>query len=811
MAAGGLLDDLRCSLRSLRKDRGHTAAVMLILACGIGIVTSVFTVYSALFLRPLPLDDPDRLLVVTRQDPSGDFYLLDGGSWTFLQDHGHPFEALAAATDERATTSVGGRSESVRVLSVAGDYFGVLRRAPEHGRAFRPDEGAAGSDAVILGPALARRIFGSAAGAVGGAVSLNGRSRFVVGVMAEDFARFSGAEAWIPGDPETAADGGGSARHLVLGRLRPDVDAAAAQARLDVAGGAFLRQAPERERHFVRFHAREYQDFLAHGYRGVMLLLLTAAGLVLLVSCVNGASLVLARGLARRNEFVTRVVLGAGRWKIVRLVLTENLLLAAGSAVLGCALAAAGVRAFLLLDAGRLASWQVAVDERVLLFALAVAGLSGVACGVAPALRCAGTDLQGALRAQDRGADARRQAPWLRRGLVVGQMGASFVLVALAVLFLRATLDAARVDPGFDSRNVLTAEMSLAGREFDGPEQAGAFFAEGLRRLQAVAGIEAAAVVSSTPGRRSLNLPHALAPGADEADVVTIDWRYVTPGYFRTMRIPHRRGRDFNRFDRAGAPAVAIVNEAFAARYHPGREALGERVRVHPAVPALADRWREIVGVVGDVVGRAKAPDRPAVYVPAAQVPPDLLRLVHGFTPAHWIVRTGAGGASAGTLGEAAEELRTLDRQVPLSGWRGIDDVIAAPLRAQRARTVLLGALSLLAVGLTAGGLYGLLSFVVALRSREFGVRLAVGATGTRILARVLVEGVGFAALGSLAGGAAWLLARPLLGTLLPASAGMEPGALLLGAAGLIAAAAASSVLPALPLVRRQPVHFLRR
>ena len=572
---GGLFDDLRCSVRALRKDRGHTAAVMLILACGIGIVTSVFTVYSALFLRPLPLDDPDRLLVVTRQDPSGDFYLLDGGSWTFLRDHGHPFEALAAATDERATTSVGGRSESVRVLSVAGDYFGVLRRAPEHGRAFRPDEGTAGSDAVILGPALARRIFGSAAGAVGGAVSLNGRSRFVVGVMAEDFARFSGAEAWIPGDPAAGGDGGGSARHLVLGRLRPDVDAAAAQARLDVAGGAFLRQAPERERRFVRFHARGYQDFLAGDYRGVLLLLLTAAGLVLLVSCVNGASLVLARGLARRNEFVTRVVLGAGRWKIVRLVLTENLLLAGGSAVLGCALAAAGVRGFLLLDAGRLASWQVAVDERVLLFALAVAGLSGVACGVAPALRCAGTDLQGALRAQDRGADARRQAPWLRRGLVVGQMAASFVLVALAVLFLRATLDAARVDPGFDSRNVLTAEMSLAGREFDGPERAGVFFAEGVRRLRAVAGIEAAAVVSSTPGRRSLNLPHALSPGADEADVVTVDWRYVTPGYFRTMRIPHRRGRDFNRFDRDGAPAVAIVNEAFAARYHPGGEALG--------------------------------------------------------------------------------------------------------------------------------------------------------------------------------------------------------------------------------------------
>ena len=810
MAAGGPFDDLRCSVRSLRKDRGHAAAVILILAAGIGIVTSVFTVYSALFLRPLPLDEPDRLLAVLRQDSSGDFFRLDGGSWTFLRDHGHPFESLAAVTDERAATRVDGRSESIRVLSVAGDYFGVLRRAPEHGRAFRPGEGTAGSGAVILGPALARRIFGSAAGAVGGAVPLNGRPRLVVGVMAEDFARFADVEAWIPGDPAAGADEGGSSRHLVLGRLRPDVDAAAAQARLDVAGSAFLRQAPERERHFVRFHAQGYQDHLARNYRGVMLLLLTAAGLVLLVSCVNGASLVLARGLARRNEFVTRIVLGAGRWKIVRLVLAENLLLACGSGVLGCALAAAGVRGFLLLDSGRFASWQVAVDERVLVFALAIAGLSGVACGVAPALRCAGTDLQSALRAQGRGADARRQAPWLRRGLVVGQLGASFVLVALAVSFLRTTLDAAQVDPGFDSRNVLTAEMSLAGREFDGPEQAGVFFAEGVRRLREVAGIEAAAVVSSTPGRRSLNLPMQLSPGADEAAVVSVDWRYVTPEYFRAMRIPRRRGRDFNRFDHGGAPAVAIVNETFAARYHPGGEALGERLRVHPAIPALADRWREIVGVAGDVAGHAGGPDRPAVYVPIAQAPPDLLRLAHGFTPAHWIVRAADGGASAVTRREAAEALRSLDRQVPLSGWRGIDEVIAAPLRAQRARTVLLGALALLAVALTAGGLYGLLSFVVAVRSREFGVRLAVGAPGTRILARVLAEGVGFAAAGSLAGGAAWLLARPLLGTLLPASAGLEPGALLLGAAGLAAVAAASSVLPALPLVRRPPVHFLR-
>lgn len=804
-----MVDDLRCSMRSLSRDRGHAAAVILILACGIGIVTSVFTVYSALFLRPLPLDEPERLVVVRRQDPSGDFLRLDGSAYAFLRDHGNPFESFAAVTEETAAMAVGGRTENVRVLAVADEYFAVLRAAPEHGRVFRAGEGADGGDAVIvLGHDAARQAFGSAPEAVGRSAVVNGRSRLVVGVMAEEFARLADVEAWIPGDPEAPSQARRS-RYLGLGRLPPDVGQAAAQARLDVASSAFLRQAPEMERRFVRFHVRGYQDYLARGFRGVLILLLAAVGLILLVSCVNGASLVLARGLARRAEFVTRLVLGAAPWRIVRLILVENLLLACGAGVVGCVLAVVGVRAFLLLDAGRFASWQVAVDARVLSFALAVSCVAGVACGVAPAMRCARANLQGTLRAQDWGFSARRQAPWLRRGMVVGQMGASFILVVLAVLFLRTTLDAARVDPGFDSRNVLTAAMSLAAHGFDGPEQAGVFFAEGVRRLQASPAVEAAAVVSSLPGLRSVNLPHTTSAGAN--DLVSVDWRYVTPEYFETMRIPRRRGRDFNRFDRLQAPAVAIVNEAFAARYHRGRDVIGERIRIHPGIPALTDRWREIVGVAGDVVGRGKEPEGPAVYVPVAQVPLELLQLVHGFTAANWVVRIGPGGAPPGWPGEAAEELRELDRQAPLSEWRSMDEVIAVSLRDRRVQTVLLGTLSLFAVALTAGGVHGLLSFAVAVRAREFGVRLAVGASGARILARVVVEGIGFAAVGSVAGGGLWLLARPMLRTFLPGPTGMEPAALALGAVILAGVAAVSGAIPSLQLVRRQPAHFLRQ
>ena len=806
-----MLDDLRCSIRSLWRERGHAVAVILILACGIGIVTSVFTVYSALFLHPLPFDEPDNLVVVRRQDPSGDFLRVDGNSYAFLRDNTNPFESIAAVTDERATMSVDERTESIRVLSVAGDYFAVLRRAPVHGRGFSTDEGTGAVDTVIiLGHELSQRAFGAAQDAVGRTVVLNGRSRLVVGVMAEDFVSFSDADAWIPGDPE-AASHASSFKYLLLGRLQPDVDPAAGQAQLDVASSAFLRQAPEMDARIVRFHLRSYQDYLVRNFRGVMVLLLMAVGLILLVSCVNGASLVLARGLARRTEFVTRLVLGASPWRIVRLILVENLLLAFGSGIAGFAMAFVGVRVFLMLDSGRFAAWQVMVDERVLLFALAISCVSGVACGVAPAMRCAGADLQSILRAQDWGFSRRRQAPWLRRGMVVGQMGASFVLVVLAVLFLRATLDAARVDPGFDSRSVLSADMFLAAHDFDSPEQADVFFEEGVRRLQGLPGIEAAAVISSTPGRRSINFPHQLSSVANDADPVTIDWRYVTPEYFRTMRIPRQRGRDFNRFDRMRAPAVAIVNQAFATRFHPQRDVIGERIRIHPAIPALADRWREVVGVVGDVVGRGKGPDRPAVYVPIAQVPLDLLELVHGFISMNWVVRIGSGGASPGVRMKAAEELRELDRQAPLSGWRSMDDIIAVSLREQRVQTMLLGTLSLFAVALTAGGVYGLLSFVVAVRAREFGVRLAIGASGIRILVRVLVEGAGFAAVGSLAGAVLWLLARPVLRMFLPESAGMEPVALLLGAMGLAVVAGMSSILPSLKLVCREPVHFLRQ
>ena len=783
-----MVNELRCAIRRIWGERRHTAAVVVILACGMGMATSVFTVYEALFLRPLPIEEPGKVVVVRRQGVSGSLLRLDRHSYAFVRDSPHPFAALAGVAEGGGVMSAGERTESVGVLAVAGDFFGVLGRAPLEGGAFATG---AVDDVVILGERVAQRFFGSAQRAVGGTVSLDGRSRLVVGVMGEELVGLFAGEVWIPAMAE-AASYEGRREFLVLGRLGLGVDLAAAETRVGVLSERFLQQTPEMSERFARFDVSRYGDYVRSDLLGVTMLLSVSVGLVLLLTCVNGAGLVLARGVGRRTELVTRLALGASRGRIVGQLLLETLVLAVVAGVVGVGIAVGGVRGVvMLLDAGRIGS--IAIDERVLLFALAISCVSGLGCGIVPAVVCARVDLASALRREGSGLGAARHAPWLRRGLVVAQMSVSFVLVVLAVLFVAATLAAMRVAPGFDSERVVVAAMALSSSEEVGSgEQAAAFFDEGVGRLLGVSGVEAVAVGSSTPGRRSLNAPQELSFRVGEDRAVSLDWRYVTPGYFQTMGIPLRQGREFNAFDRANTAAVAMVNQAFVVRHGVGGGVIGQRVRIPVAVvPAAGDSWREIVGVVGDVVGPGRRPDRPAVYVPVAQVAPEFLRLVHGNTAAVWFVRLEP-GASAGVRREAAEELRALDREAPLSEFRRANDILATSLRDQRDQTVLLGALALFALAVTAGGVYGLMSFLVAVQAREFGVRLALGLSEARVLVSVVSEGFVLAVVSSATGGFLWMLARAALGPVMGGAPGMEPVALA-AAVGVLAIVALTS------------------
>ena len=804
-----MINDLRCSMRSMWRERRHAVVIVLILACGIGMATSVFTVYNSLFLRPPPVEDSNEVVVVRRQQPSRSVSRVDGRSYAFVRDSPHPFASLAAVAEEGGVMSAGARTERVRVLSVTGDYFDVLGRPPMQGRAISTNGATdAVDDVVIVGESVAQRFFGSVRQAVGGTVSLNGRSRFVVGVMAEDFVAFAGGDVWIPLDPRAASYEHRS-EFLVLGRLGAGVDLEAAEARLDVVSDALLQQAPEMRDRFARFQVTRYRDYLLRDVRSIMILLSVAVGSVLLLTCVNGSGLVLARGLARRTEFVTRLALGASPGRIVRQILVDNLLLAAAAGILGVGMAFGGVRAFVMLDVGQTGS--IAIDERVLLFSVAISCVSGLGCGIVPARVCAKGNLHTVLREQDWGFSAARQAPWLRRGMVVGQMGASFVLVVLAVLFIAGTLYAMRAAPGFDSRDVGAAGMILSGSGFDARQPVAAFLEEGVRRVLAVPGVEAAAVGSSTPGRRSVNIPHELSWGMNGDEVVTVDWRYVTPEYFGTMRIPLRRGRYFSRLDRMNAPAVAIVNRAFMVRHGSGGEVMGQRVRIPTAaLPEYTGGWREIVGVVGDVVGPGKRPDGPAVYVPVSQVAAELLRLVHRSTAAGWFVRFDPGASIDARVGAAAQ-LRALDRQAPLSEFRSMDDIMGSSLRNRSVQTVLLGTLAVFALAVTAGGVYGLMCFLVAVQAREFGIRLALGSSEARLLVGVLAEGVALAGVGALTGGFLWLLARAALAPVMPAAAGVEPVALAAATGVLAVVAVASGTFPSLQLLRVGPARLLRK
>jgi predicted permease len=806
-----LAQDLRYSLRTLRKSPGFAAAAIGILALGIGANTALFSVVDAALLRPLPFPEPGRMMRLEEVPPPPAVVFGKAASPANYFDwrgQSHSFAALAAYRGGSLTLTGGQEPEALTAATVMGDFFSVLAIRPVLGRFFAPEEEEPGhDDVVILSQDLWQSRFGSDPQILGRGLVLDGRRRTVVGVMPS-----LRVAAWYPATVQvwtplawTAKERAVRGERIVsvIARLKPGVDRLQAQAEMDTLAGRLGRAYPEADKGWSVF-VQPLHDYLTGRVRPALLLLLGAVVFVLLIACANVANLVLVRTLGRSKEMAIRGTLGASRGRLVQQLVTEALLLALAGAVLGLYLAHFGV-ALLVGFLGNLLppGLDVHLDLRVLAFTLGISLFAGLAAGLAPAWSFLRSDLQGALRRGLGRTDAAAAAAGSRRArgaLVAAEVALSLVLLLGAALMIKSLGVLQRDDPGCDPHGVLTLVLGLPQQQYPEPHQQSALFDRVLTRLRALPEVEAAATVDWLPlTEPGLNEPVAIegrATGA-LAEQPQVAVRLISPGYLRTLRIGLRSGRDFTAADALDRPAVVLISESMARRFWPGEDPLGKRLilGLAPHVP------QEVVGVVADVKvdGLRVAGAVPTVYQPFAQRP---------WLATTFVVRTKTRPESV--VPAVARAIHVEDKNLPLLEVATLDSAVTAMLSQERFNMLILSAFAGLALLLAAVGIYSVLSYTVRRRTQEIGVRMALGAQIRDVLRLVVVEGMRPILLGIVAGlGAALALGRMLASLFFGVSVA-DP--VLFGAVALLLTGVAllASAGPALRAARVSPGEALR-
>ena len=801
-----LWQDLRIGARSLAKNPGFTIAAVVVLGLGLGAVTVMGSVVNAVFVRPLPFPEPDRILnVVAYGEGPSPTTAQSQAVVALTRDHSQAFSALAGI---RATPGVNLASDHgsayVRNLMVTAGFFRVFGIDPQLGRSFlRADE--TDPSTVVLSHGVWAGHFDGDPDIVGRAVRLGGRPHTVIGVMPADFWSYEEADAWTPFRPDPS---GMDQNYRLIGRLAPGWTAVQAEAALQALAVNLrdqlpvLAELPAAAPDGPRLGVQPYRDALADASRGMVWLLTAAVGAMLLLVCANAAGLQLARAVGRRRELAIRSALGGGRGRLLRQLLTECVLLAGAGGAVGILAAAGGVRGLAATQRG-LAIWGLAVDAPVLLGSLCIALATGVLSGLLPGLLAIRSEPADALHGGRSRSVTTARGSWMRRSLVVAQVALCTMLLASAAGFLRTFAELSSSELGFEPANVLTARASLQGPAYGSAVAVSALYRRTLDELARLPGVEAAAVASNLPVERGLNLPRLEAPGGRIAG--SVDWRYVTGDYLRVLRIPLVAGRAFGDVDhRAGAPPVAMVNEEYVRRFGSGRTVIGTQLQT--TVIDFDDQAREVVGVLGDVRTRGVTATRPTVLVPVEQVPDELLELIHGFLPPSWALRTREDATSL--IPSVERVIREADPLLSITAFRSMDGVVGGAIAATRFRAFLLGLFATAALTLAAAGLYGLVAYAVAQRTKEIGIRLALGASRRQVTARFALGGIAVAALGAALGAGAAVLATGLLRRLTEAQP-LDPWTV----AGIVlvlgAVSAAATVVPARRAARVDPMLTL--
>jgi predicted permease len=812
-----LLADVRYAARALRKRPGFALAVTVTLGLGIGANTAAFTLVNTLLLNPMPVVDQSALVSVHTVDTKSaggteSLWPLSFPNLEDLQQGNAAFSSLAAYTSVTPLTWMNGRtSERIFAEVVTANYFDTLGLKPVRGRFFLPEEGraAGGHPVLVMGFAPWQHRFGGASDIVGRTLVLNGATFTIVGVAPERFhgvTALFGPDVWIPSTMAEQVLPAEQRRSLTnrealvfrgLARLRPGVSRAQAEASLRAIAAELEREHPDENRgRSVALRPLSDAAFTGFGRPTALLgsgLLMGIVGLVLLISCSNVANLLLARAAARRQEIALRLALGAGRARLVRQLLTEAVLLALAGGALGTALAVAGTRvltSFLPADV-TLNFVELRLDARVLGFTLVLSVLTGLVFGLAPAWQSSRVDVVEGLKEEGRSAGPSRRRVGLRGALLVGQVAFSLIALVTAGLFLRSMERAYDIDPGFDTKRggILLISPGQAGYDRPRSEQ---LYLEARARVSALPGVEAMTWATNLPfwARLSRGVLIEGQPAAQDAKGAMTLVNTVDLAYFETTGIALSAGRDLSETDVETSVPVAIVNEAFARRHWPGRDPLLERFRF-----AGEERIRQVVGVARNAnyqaLGEAA---QPCVYLPLRQNFSDAVVLY---------VRTR--GDPPPVLAEVQREIRGLDPALWVGDVRTLAKVLDQALFGARMGAGLLGVFGLLALGLASIGLYGVLAYLVRLRRREVGVRMALGANGRSIVALILRQGIGLVAMGVVLGLVGSLLVGRALSSLLYGLSPADPVSLAGATAVLLAVATLACYLPAQDASRVDP------
>ena len=808
-----LARDLRYATRVLRKSPTFTAAAVATLALCIGANTAIFSVVDAVLLRSLPYPQPERLFSVARhfQGKGSESYQMNlwGSAWEAVRDNATYVDAAVFSDGSMGVNfAAEDRVEYVKQQRVSAGFFRVLGIAPFIGREFSTDEDRIGGPAVtVLSYALWKRAFRADPSIVGQTVTLRGEPHTVVGVLPALFQSIVPADLWTPLRPSRSGEGGGS-NYAVVARLRSGATWAQANGQMEAIGAPLLRQYGQDPS--TRLQLISFQRGLTEDVRQPLLILWAAVGLVLLIGCVNIAGLLLARAAGRTREMATRMALGSGRAALVRQLLAESLLLGLCGGAAGTILGWLGVKALKTLMPPSLNVWQaVEMDWRVLAATACASIAAGVLFGLYPALVASRLEIRAALGEAGRAVAGGRN-PWPRRLLVTSEVALGVVLLVGAGLLIRTFTHLRGLNPGFDARNAITAELSLQDARYATSQSMNRLFEQSLARMRELPGVESAAVTLSLPYERALNTQLKRLDGRH----VDTEWQitnmlYITPEYFRVLRIPLLRGRVFTAADSGRAAPAAVVSEAFVKMYMSGDEALGRHLDL-----GGGDK-REIVGVVGDVQQKSGWGDgsplaaMPDVYIPAAQVEDQFVPLVHTWFSPSWIVRTS--GPAQGAIAGMQRAIQEVDPQLPFAGFHSMEDVRYRALAQERFQAFLLGALAGLALLLAAVGIYGLIANSVAERTRELGIRLALGATVPQAMRAVALPGVALALAGVVVGSVLAGFTSQLLRHLVWGVRPGDPVTFVAVGLGLLGVAAGASCLPALRVPRLNPAETLRQ
>jgi putative ABC transport system permease protein len=754
-----LIQDLRYAARTLLRSPGFTLVAVLTLGLGIGANTAIFSVLYAVLLRPLPYPEPGRLVGLS-QTYRGSRYerSVDWRQYRFLDENSKVFESLAVTTNLGFNVYTGEAADRVNGMRVSSDLFRVLGVSPLLGRAFSPDEDQPGGPQVaILSYGYWQRRFGGDRSIVGRGVTLDGAPYTVVGVMPAGFQTQPEADVWSTVAQVSRTVGSGSNLTLI-GRLKPGLSLARAQAEFAPTLAAFReafkgRNLPPE----VGLGLYPQRQLIVTDLKRPLQVLLGAVGFVLLIACANVAGLLLGRATGRGRELALRVALGASRARMIRQLLTESLLLALIGGAVALALARWGLQLLLGFVPPEVRAADIRLDWWAALFTFGVSLVTGVAFGLLPAWQASRPDVHEALKEGAGRTTATAGHGRLRDALAIAEVALSLVLLVGAGLLIRTVGNLLSTDPGFDPRQVLSAEIWLNGTGYDSSATIADFYRRLTAQVELLPGVRSAAVVEAgLPLGRGGNQYVAIEGRAEGASV---DYRTITPGYFRTLGIRLEQGRAFTAGDVQGADAVAVVNESFARRYLSGRDAVGRTVSFEGGrgVP------RRIVGVVGDVKSFIGNPTPPTVFLPSAQTPAGYTRMFGSWFPIHVVVS--AAGDPASLVAGLTRAIHDADPRVPVGRVRPLEEILSASVAQSRFQMLLLVVFAALALVLSAVGIYGIMSYLVSQRRHEIGVRMALGAVPLDVLGMVLRRGLLLAVAGAAAGLVGTVALTRLLGT----------------------------------------------